>query len=84
MAVIRATKMPRRGVLATVGVLALLVLSEPSAQAIPPLDLESSFSQRWDGGLLDDESGTTAASAGDVNGDGTPDVAGPAPTITTS
>jgi FG-GAP repeat len=44
------------------------------AQAIPPLDLESSFSQRWDGGSPDDESGTTAANAGDVNGDGTPDV----------
>jgi hypothetical protein len=41
---------------------------------ILPLDLQTEFSQRWNGGVLDDRSGTSAANAGDVNGDGTPDV----------
>jgi hypothetical protein len=54
--------------------LALVALSAPPAQAIVPIDLQSDFSQRWDGGSFDDESGTTAVSAGDVNGDGTPDL----------
>jgi hypothetical protein len=72
--IIQAAKKPPGGILAMVGALAVMALSASPAQAILPLDLQSTFSQRWDGGQLDDESGTTAANAGDVNGDGTPDV----------
>ena len=52
----------------------MLALGAAPAHAILPLDLQSEFSQRWDGGVLDDESGTSAANAGDVNGDGTLDL----------
>jgi FG-GAP repeat len=74
-----ATRHPHRGktniaLFGLVAALVLLALAAPGARAIVPIDLQSDFSQRWNGGSLDDESGTTAVNAGDVNGDGTPDV----------
>ena len=60
--------------LATIGVVAAMLLVAPKGAGATVIDLgTSAHSVRLDGQAKNDQAGTSVASAGDVNGDGTPD-----------